>query len=1503
MTASAGTTGRATSERPASWLARSYDVVILAVLAYVPLLLTQRGQVGADTKTYLYLDPSRLLREAPYLWDSGTGAGTVTHQNIGYLWPLGPFYWVMEQVGLPDWAAQRIWLATILFAAGMGVRYLLRTLGWRGSGVLVASLAYMLSPYLLDYEARISVILLPWAALPWVVAFTARALRQGGWRYPALLALVLLTAGGTNATALLMIAPAAVLWIGWAIWIEREVTVRQSLAALGRIVLLTFVTSLWWLAGLWAQGRYGMPVLRYTESYRTVAEASLSQEVLRGFGYWFFYGRDKLGPWIQPNVEYTNRVIVLAISFLIPTLALAGAALARWRHRAYFLSLVVVGAIISIGAHPWNASSPLGALFKLFTRTDAGLALRSTPRAGPMVVLGLAVGLGAGVTAVQERLPRLTVPVTALAGVLIVLNLPPLWNGTMVADNLKRDEALPEYWLDAAQYLDSRDDGTRMLEIPGSDFASYRWGNTVDPVTPGLTDRPFLARELFLYGSPQSNALLIALDQRIQDGTLDPDALAPIARLFGAGDIVLRSDLQYERFRTARPRQTWSLVSEMAGLESPTEFGEATHNRAGPEQPLVDEIELGSDPDLADPPPVAVFGVEDPVGIVRAESADQPLLVGGDQEGVVDAAGAGLLRRGQPILFAASYATDREGFEDQLDRNGVLLLTDTNRKRGHRWGTLLQNPGYTERADEERPFDPTDNRLDLFPGVGDDSSTVSEQRGGVTATAGNYGNPVTFAPDDRAANAIDGDPLTAWRVGAFSDARGERLTLDLDESVTADEIRLLQPVQGVINRAITNVRLHFDDGGDPLDVQLNVASELEPGQVIPLGAERTFSHLELEIVETNLGDLDRWDGASAVGFAEISVGDLEIEELIRPPTDLLDLAGEQSIDHDLLLLFTRLRIPPTEPVGTAEEITIRRVFDLPTARSFDLTATARLDPNADSPVLDELLRVPQTGDGGITARASDHLPGSARSRASAAVDGDTSTWWSSRIERQEGKWLDLTLPEPTEVDSFQLDMVADGRHSLPRQLFVIPDGDESRLQVVDVPPVETSSKPGTTRRVDLDLEPVTASALRIVVAESEPVTSVDWHSGIHLPLPVGIAEVGIDDLAVGDPPDEFDSGCRDDLLTIDDDPVPVQIVGSTDDALDYRPLDVQVCDGAVDGIDLAEGEHILRTAPGRDVGIDIDQVLLTSGAGGEAVPAADANPGVDRNPPTLEVASGRTTADVDVTGAREPFWLVLGQSLNDGWSAEIDGVGDLGPPTLVDGYANGWLIDPAALGPDGLEDFAVHLEWGPQRVIWVALALSALGVIACLALIVVGRRRERAAPSAAGTPGGRTAWPASPEADWPGAPRWHDTEGWCATQKMAIVTAVALTLVLALNTPPPGFVALVAGVATYAAIRWRRAQSLLVGLAAVIFGLSGLSVVIEQLRYRYGPNFSWPQYFEEVHLVGLLVIFLLAGQAVRETLARRAEGVPSTMGPSDPTDPDAEARPPGRDEEHPGGTT
>ena len=91
---------------------------------------------------------------------------------------------------------------------------------------------------------------------------------------------------------------------------------------------------------------------------------------------------------------------------------------------------------------------------------------------------------------------------------------------------------------------------------------------------------------------------------------------------------------------------------------------------------------------------------------------------------------------------------------------------------------------------------------------------------------------------------------------------------------------------------------------------------------------------------------------------------------------------------------------------------------------------------------------------------------------------------------------------------------------------------------------------------------------------------------------------------------------------------------------------------------------MLRSAAGG--GADPTDGTLVAAAPPPAEPAAAA--------PTVEVThDDHDRADVQVTGATpgEPFWLVLGQSYNPGWTATVDG-DDLGEPVLVDGFANGW---------------------------------------------------------------------------------------------------------------------------------------------------------------------------------------------------------------------------------------
>jgi arabinofuranan 3-O-arabinosyltransferase len=1457
---------------------RALGYAALAAIAYVPLLLTSRGLVVADTKSYLYLDPNRLLARAPSMWDPNIGLGTVTHQNIGYLFPMGPYYAVTHFFGVPAWVSQRIWLGTVLLFAALGMLYLLRTLHVRGPGVVVAAVVFMLSPYVLDYAARISVILLPWAGLPWMLAIVIRALRNGGWKYPALFAIVVQVVGSVNATALVFAGTVPALWLGYAWLVTREVDWRRAATTVAKIALLTVLASLWWVVGLSVQSAYGLDILKYTETLETVSHASLPSEVLRGLGYWFFYGGDKVGPWIDPSVRYTQDLWLIAVSFALPLLAFVAAGIVRWRHRAFFVVVLTLGFVLAVGAYPYSDPSVLGRLFKSFASSSSfGLALRSTARAVPLVALGFAVLVGLGVNALAAAWSRrgLRIGGVVLAALVIALaaaNVPSLWDRAILGENLERDEAIPAYWDAAIADLDAARHDTRVLEVPGADFASYRWGNTVDPITPGLMDRPYIARELVPWGSPGSADLLNALDRRLQEGVLDPAAIAPIARLMNVGDVVYRADLQTDRFDLARAVPTWSLLTNPVptGLDAPKSYG----TDLGP--PLhysqIDEVALATAPGAPIPPPVSVFAVQGAPPIVHTAAATPPLIVAGDGEGLVDLAVLGALDPNGITLYSASYAGDARALRREIARPGsVLVVTDSNRKRGRRWGSIKDVEGPTERTDQVAlTKDESDARLDLFPGAGSRTQTVVQSPGAAVSTT-RFGNKITYWPEMRGERAFDGNVDTAWEVGDHASVLGEKIRVDLDRPITTDHVNLVQPLVGPRARYLTRVTLTFD-GGHSTTVDLHEASRTAHGETVRF-RRRTFDRFEITVDDTNVGDTFDYPTSNNVGFAEIRLRDdargaqdVRATETVRMPTDLVDAAGSLAAERPLVYEMSRSRNVVIPPRYSQDEEALVRRFRVPDARAFGLGGTVRLATAAADDTLDDVLGVPGADAGGITVRASEHLPGDVRARGSAAFDGDPSTAWRTAFGDPTGQWVEVQTAAPVTFEHLDLVVVADGRHSVPTRLR-IDAGGESRT--VAVPAVADQTTPDATTPVSVTFPPLHGDHVRVTIDDIRPVQTIEYHENQPIVMPVGVAEVGIPGVRRAPTPAQLPSTCRADLLTLDGKPVPIRLVGNTGAAELGDPIEFEPCSGPAS---LGPGDHVLRAAPGTTTGIDVDGAVLGSdasgapmslGAGGSLANVTRSRERAAGGQPTVRVLhDGRTKQELEISGARRgvPFWLVLGESKSSGWRATVAGSRS-GEPRLVDGYANGWLVVP------GATHFRVTLEWTPQRSVWVALAVSAAALVLCLVIVVwPRRRRRRVAHDHDDDPGvgvDGTLGLASPFVADGATPPWRS----------ALAASAAAGLVAGFAAR--WWIGVVVGGCVLAVLlrpRWR--ALLTVGAVACVAG-TGVYVVVQQYRYRYPYDFFWVEHFSAVTNVAWIAVLLLLGDAVVEVVRSRGSLTPS----------------------------
>jgi len=1477
-------------------------LVVLAGLSYTPSFLTRPGMIAADSKQYLYLDPGRLLSSAISMWNPDVGAGTVTHQNIGFLFPMGPYYWIVQQLHIPMWVGQRFWMGSLFFFAGAGVLFAARLLGLSRAGAIAAALMYTFTPFVIDYIARISVILMPWAALGWMVGLVILAVRRGGWRYPALFAVVVALVGGVNATSILLVGLAPFLWLLYAVFVTREATWKRAVGVVWRLGILCFGVSLWWAAGLWAEGAYGLNILKFTETIPTVTATSLSSEVLRGLGYWYFYGQDKLQPWTSASTGYTQTLWIIAVSFAVPAVCVALGALARWRYRAFAVLLVLTGVVIAVAAYPFDNPSPLGRVLKAAgSGSTVGLAMRSSNRVIPLVLLGLALLLGAGISALVASNRWLGWSVLALASALVLSNLTPLWEGTLVATNLARPQTLPRYVTQAATYLNENGGTTRVLGLPGEDFGYYRWGVTADPVWPGLLLRPYLARGVVPQGEPASVNLLQAIDESVQDGVFVPSTLAPIARLFSAGDILFESDEQYERFNTARPQPLWlQLVNPATGLGAPVSFGKPTIYPTLV-YPLQDETQLGIATGAPLPPPVAVFAVSNPRPLVRAEWTSLPILVAGDGQGLVNASATGLLDSASAIFYSASLAKEPKTRRALLRDGAVLVLTDTNQHAADTWGSITDNVGYVEQAGENPPADqPGEVNLPVFPGAGTDTQTVTTLSSVKSVRASAYGNPITNAPEDRAFNAFDGNPSTRWAEGAFSAATGATLTVTLDKPVTASQITLLQPQTGPRNRHITRVTLSFGRGR-PVQATLTATSRRPPGQTVSF-TTRTFSRLTIRIDATSSGTRDQYNGYSGVGFAEVTIpGVAPATQTLQLPTDLLSEAGTASLAHELVVLFNRLRAPSVPPRSDPEPA-MSRSFTLPTARTFNLGGTARVSPLDPDPVIDQILDrtaagpslaslgppVPAptsaTGRGTriVFANSSGRLPGDLNAGADAAVDGNPATAWMPGFGRQVGNWLSYTFDRPVTLSGLDLSVVADGRHSIPTSLTITMSSGSDQ---VPLPPIADGRgrAQGSTTTVPISFPTLTGQQVKITIDAVRRLTQRDYYSGRRQTLPVGLAELG---LPAGAPatPAAVPTRCLAGLLSIDGTPIDVSVGGSSASALDGDGLIVGGCGNSLDGITLSAGTHVLTTAPYQVDGLTLDALSLSSAAGGTPLPLT----AVGQIPAPLNVPGpavtvrhqGRTALTVSARGQRSPYWLVLGQSESKGWTATVSGGPSLGSPTLIDGYANGWLI-PRSLAS---QTITVQLTWTPQRVVDAALAVSGATLVASLLLAVLPRtflpgvtarvgalarrrlRRPPAAPAAglgraddARRSGGpenaaRLASALSSEGrrpSWIGLILWPLVAGAVAG---AVTAPIAAPIVAAL---------------VLVGLLVRRSRLLIVLPPFLLLLAAGDYVVVMQRQYRYHPDIGWSSMLGPANTLAWMALsVLLAGAVVEVARAR-----------------------------------
>ena len=741
-----------------------------AVASFALAFWQRPGRATSDTKIDLHVDPAGFLSEVASVWSPSIDLGAVQGaQYSGYLWPTGPVFAFLHEIGLSPWVAHRIWLGLLFALSAWGMLRLLDAFLGRPRGIphLLGAGFYLLNPYTVIFTGRTSLILLGYVALPWMLLVVHHGLRAGsGWRdwrawWPAAAFALVLTSigGGVNAAVVgwMLVGPLVLLvyepLIGSARW-------RDAGGFLLRAGILGTLASLWWIAPLLVHAAYGIDFLQFTEQPRSIWGTNSAPEALRLMAYWTSYiGVGFFGAsrplFSEAGTLLFNPVVVVA-TLVLPAVAVAGFAWTRrLRYAPFFLLILLVGVAIEVAGFP-NGTPARDGMEWVYRNVPLVRFLRTTQKAAPLVGVGvgglLALLVHVALGRLRDAAParRLALPVALAA--LILLGALPLVRGTAVEEQVTWKE-IPEAWTSAGRELD-RDlpQGSRAVVLPGQIFANYSWGGTTDAILARLTERPVAVRYETPYSDPRANDLLWTIDRLVQQRRLLPGQLEPLLRLMGARAVVSGSDDDVSRS---------GAVNAAAAAEQLAGQGYDEPSRAyGPERAVPPPGgELGPGAEL---PQVRRYDVPPGRGIVSVAPAGPAAIVDGSAEGLAGLAAFGALPESAPILYAADLTADE--LRRHAARGAEVVITDSNRRRrfvpefGH------QNLGATLTEDE--PIDENFALIEPFPDRGGDAQTVAALDGARYLRAPSSGGLLEF-PEFAAFAAFDGDPETVWAADRY----------------------------------------------------------------------------------------------------------------------------------------------------------------------------------------------------------------------------------------------------------------------------------------------------------------------------------------------------------------------------------------------------------------------------------------------------------------------------------------------------------------------------------------------------------------------------------------------------------------------------------------------------------------------------------------------------------------------------------------------------------------
>ena len=755
----------------------------------------------------------------------------------------------------------------------------------------------------------------------------------------------------------------------------------------------------------------------------------------------------------------------------------------------------------------------------------------------------------------------------------------------------------------------------------------------------------------------------------------------------------------------------------------------------------------------------------------------------------------------------------RRELRTQLQRGGELVITDSNRRRAFVAGSLDQNAGPTLPADQNLSADGI--MLDPFR-RGPDFQTVASYQGIASVQAPSSPQRPQF-PEHAPFAAIDGSTSTAWVADPTLGAGRRWLQVDFTKPTDVSDIELVP----------------YDDAGGAVR-RVEIAGRtfaVHPGQnTLHLGLRAARS---LRVTLSEVSAPMPGVAAGAGGIRELRIPGVTASESLRLPIDAAAATRGANLDA-VALSYLFQRTTGDDPFhrdlahgpwsssnvrdGADAELTLRRTFVVPATRRFQASAWVSVGVQTPDSTLDRLAgyRGPVTVDSSVRAWSE---PGW---RASRALDGDPRTAWIADYDPSHPAWLALRSPHELSLRTLRLLVPSNEPVRRPTSVRISWPGGATGALAVGAQ--GTVIVPRVVRTRSLKLEILSAVAPPGASAADQRAVGIAELSGIGGLAP--IRELGIAQL---------NAPCGAAALRVGAVRIPLRVSGTLNAFDTGTPLPATSC---TPPLALAAGTQQLVSEPG-PFAVDLLRLrspaprpLATIALGGGQV--------LDPGRP------GHGSYDHVRVAVTRPSWLVLGEGYNRGWQAWCDGHA-LGAPTPIDGYANGWRINPSC--------HQVRFAFGPNTLAAIGYLISALTGIACLLIVLAAGIRNRR-PSGERPPIRQLDVPERDGADAPWRPE--------RAVAVALLAGAAFGFVF-------GAGAGVASVPAIAIILWRgvgaRALTLLAG--ALLTVVVPLLYVVHPGNAAGGNHYGYATHHMAAHWVGVAAIGLLIA-ALWRTLSAAA---------------------------------